>query len=43
MTLNQIDSRFTDDTMRGEYSYAELKFIVTKICDRKTEDENKVI
>ena len=31
LTLNQIDCRFTDETMRGVYSYAETKFWVTKI------------
>lgn len=43
MSLNQIDARFTDDTMRGEYSYAEIKFIITKIADRKGDDEGKTM
>ena len=31
LTINQIDARFVDDTMKGQYNYAPIKLIVTKI------------
>lgn len=31
ITLDQINARFADETMRGDYSYCSIKFMVTRI------------
>ena len=33
MTLNQTDQRFTDETMNGQYGYAKITFICTRLQD----------
>jgi hypothetical protein len=30
---HQVHARFVDETMRGNYKYAPLKFILTKVVD----------
>ena len=35
MTLNQINHRHIDETMRGCYKYAPVKLIVTQVLDQK--------
>lgn len=34
ITLDQINARFVDDTMRGDYFYSPVKFMVTKLVER---------
>lgn len=31
ITLDQINARFVDETMRGDYNYAPIMFFVTKL------------
>ena len=33
ITLDQINARFADETMRGDYEYCSIKFMVTKLYD----------
>lgn len=40
ITLNQIHSRFVDETMRGSYQYAPLKLILAKVV-KETEANPK--
>ena len=42
ITIDQINARFVDDTMRGDYLYAPIRFIVTRIGEVVNEKDGSV-
>jgi hypothetical protein len=39
ITLDQINARFVDETMRGTYSYSPIKLIITKVEKSKIDGD----